>query len=142
MRALVPILAAACLTGLTATDAFAQSGGGKGRSSAAAPTTNPTGNPPARGTGAPWDRSGQSRADWLLAQRLSVIDHVRNVATKNGNDRLKQQADRLEDLARDQHARRIGDYDDHGHHHGHGNGHHHHHHHGHGHGHCPDPATP
>jgi hypothetical protein len=62
------------------------------------------------GTGAPWERSGMTRADWLLTKRLASIDHMRDIAVKNGNERQLQQADQLETVARQQHERRVGEF--------------------------------
>lgn len=50
------------------------------------------------------DRMPLSNADKRLAKRLADIDHLRDVAVENGNERLLQQTDRLEELARQQHA--------------------------------------
>jgi hypothetical protein len=138
MRALFPLLGAVCLSALLAVDAQAQPGGSAkgqpatGKSSAAGPSANPTGNPPPAGIGSPWERTGQSRADWLLAQRLTAIEHLRDVAVKHNNPKLLKQADYLEAVARRQHANRTGDdFEPPGK--GRGRG---------PHDDCPDPATP
>jgi hypothetical protein len=47
--------------------------------------------------------------DRLLAKRLATIDKLRDQALENGNERLLEQADRLEELARRQHARGTSD---------------------------------
>ena len=61
---------------------------------------------------APWERAGISRADWLLSKRLASIDKLRDKALEIGNDRLLDQADKLEDLARQQHERRTSEFAD------------------------------
>lgn len=48
------------------------------------------------------NRPTAPQADRLLAKRLADIDHLRDVAVENGNERLLEQADRLEELARRQ----------------------------------------
>jgi hypothetical protein len=60
----------------------------------------------------PWERDGISRADWLLAKRLASIDKLRDKALEIGNDRMLDQADKLEALARHQHERRTGEFAD------------------------------
>jgi len=49
-----------------------------------------------------------SRADRLLAKRLADIDHMRDIALRNGNTKLLDKADKLEQLARWQFGRRPG----------------------------------
>jgi hypothetical protein len=49
-----------------------------------------------------------TRADRILAKRLADIDHLRDVALKNGNLKLLDQADKLEQVARTQYERRTG----------------------------------
>lgn len=49
-----------------------------------------------------------SRADRILAKRLADIDHLRDKALENGNVKLLEQADKLEEIARGQYARRAG----------------------------------
>jgi hypothetical protein len=49
-----------------------------------------------------------SRADRILAKRLADIDHLRDKALENGNVKLLEQADKLEEIARGQYARRTG----------------------------------
>lgn len=63
-----------------------------------------------RGTGEPWKREGLSRADWLLANRLASIDHMRDKALENGNERMLGQADKLEAQARLQYEHRTGEF--------------------------------
>lgn len=48
-----------------------------------------------------------TRSERLLAKRLAQIEKLRDIALKNGNVRLMEQADRLEKLARQQHDRRV-----------------------------------
>lgn len=55
------------------------------------------------------ERFSMDRSERLLAKRLAQIDHLRDIAMKNGNTRLLEQADELEALARRQHARRTGE---------------------------------
>jgi hypothetical protein len=65
------------------------------------------------GTKAPWERRGMSRADWLLANRMASINHLRDVAERNGNEHLHDQADKLGAIARRQliiHACEHGDH--------------------------------
>jgi hypothetical protein len=83
-----------------------QSSNGRGRSA-----TAPAVGAQQGGTKAPWERSGVSRADWLLANRLAAINHMRGIAEQNGNTRMLEQADKLETIARRQFII---------HHHGHG----------------------
>ena len=55
--------------------------------------------------------AGQFRgtpSDRILAKRLADIDHLRDVALRNGNVSLLDRADELERLARKQYARRTG----------------------------------
>ncbi len=52
-------------------------------------------------------RSDISQADRLLAKRLADIDHLRDIALENGNERQLEQADKLEALPRQQHAQRT-----------------------------------
>lgn len=49
-----------------------------------------------------------TRADRILVKRLADIDHLRDVALKNGNLKLLDQADQLEAIARTQYERRTG----------------------------------
>jgi hypothetical protein len=65
-----------------------------------------------RANGAPWTREGISRADWLLAIRLASIDHMRDEALVNGNERMLDQADKLEARARLQYEHRTGEFAD------------------------------
>lgn len=60
----------------------------------------------------PQDRRFLPKADRLLTKRLADIDHLRDIALANGNDRLLQKADELETLAREQYARRIDERGD------------------------------
>jgi hypothetical protein len=53
---------------------------------------------------------GANRRGWL-ANRLANIDHLRDVALRNGNVQLLEQADRLEAHARQQHLWRTGQID-------------------------------
>ncbi|MEX0716560.1 MAG: hypothetical protein WD066_08235 [Planctomycetaceae bacterium] len=53
------------------------------------------------------NRLALTEADRLLALRLAQIDRLRDRALDNGNERLLEQADQLEQLARWQHAGRI-----------------------------------
>jgi hypothetical protein len=48
-------------------------------------------------------------ADRFLAQRLAQIDYLRDRALENGNERLLETADHLEELARRQYERRTPD---------------------------------
>lgn len=59
-----------------------------------------TGSDHRRGSRGPHDRTNQ--AERLLAQRLASIDHLRDIALENGNTRLLERADQLEELARRQ----------------------------------------
>lgn len=54
-------------------------------------------------------RRDLSSADRLLALRLAQIDHLRDIALRNGDAELMQQADMLEELARAQYDRRLAD---------------------------------
>lgn len=56
------------------------------------------------------ERNGTSTPDSLLANRLASIDHMRDIALKNGNERMLDQADKLEALARQQYQRRTGEF--------------------------------
>jgi len=65
----------------------------------------------ADGTRSPIGRSQRpphSQADRILANRLADIDHQRDIALENGNERMLQKADKLEQIARNQYQRRIG----------------------------------
>ncbi len=53
------------------------------------------------------NRPTAPQADRFLARRLADIDHLRDVAVENGNERLLEQADRLEELARQQFENRT-----------------------------------
>jgi len=55
------------------------------------------------------NRMSTSDADRHLAKRLADIDHMRDVAIENGNERQLQQADQLEQLARQQYEQRTTD---------------------------------
>ncbi len=48
-----------------------------------------------------------TRADRILAKRLADIDHLRDIALKNGNFKLLDQTDKMEEAARKQYKRRI-----------------------------------
>jgi hypothetical protein len=48
-----------------------------------------------------------ARADRILAKRLADIDHLRDIALENGNLKLLDRADTLEELARKQHVERL-----------------------------------
>lgn len=48
-----------------------------------------------------------TQADRILANRLADIDHQRDIAFDNGNEQLLQRADTLEQIARDQHQKRV-----------------------------------
>ena len=52
-------------------------------------------------------RPSHSQADRILANRLADIDHLRDIALEKGDDRMLQQSDKLEQLARNQYQRRI-----------------------------------
>jgi len=49
-----------------------------------------------------------TRADRIFAKRLADIDHLRDIALKNGNLKLLDRADKLEEIARSQYTRRGG----------------------------------
>ncbi|MBT4867490.1 MAG: hypothetical protein HON53_20490 [Planctomycetaceae bacterium] len=53
-------------------------------------------------------RPPHSQADRILANRLADIDHMRDIALENGNEQMLQQADKLEQITRNQYQRRIG----------------------------------
>ena len=55
----------------------------------------------------PRTRLAATKADRLLAQRLAAIDRLRDIGLRNGNVRQLEQADRLEQLARQQFERRT-----------------------------------
>lgn len=100
-------LTLALFCGIATTEASAQGKGSQKAASSQSHGRGHSGNAPAVGTqlggaGAPWDRSGVSRADWLLANRLAAINHMREVAQRNGNERMLDQADKLEAIARRQ----------------------------------------
>jgi hypothetical protein len=117
----VSLWAMALLSVAVTTDAFAQSGNsgstpGSSRKpsfvTAPTPTANrpvtpssPPATPPATGT--PWTRTGMTQAEWLLAKRLASLDHMRDIAAKNGNERMLDRADTLEALAKRQYDRRT-----------------------------------
>jgi hypothetical protein len=48
-----------------------------------------------------------NQADRLLAKRLAQADHLRDIALRNGNEKLLETADRMEQIARAQYARRV-----------------------------------
>ena len=115
MRPAMFSLTLALLCSVATNEAAAQSGNGKRKGPPAG--TNPSASqsagrghnssPPAGGaqlggTRSPWERSGVSRAEWLLSKRLESIDHMREIAQKNGNERMLAQADKLEAIARRQ----------------------------------------
>jgi TolA-binding protein len=102
-------LALALLCSAATSDAFAQPKHGP---AATTPPASNRGNNDAApavgkkvgGTRAPWERTTVTQADWLLNKQLSQIQHMRDVAQHNGNTRMLEQADKLEALARRQHA--------------------------------------
>jgi hypothetical protein len=57
------------------------------------------------------NRRAATPADGWLANRLATIDHLRDVAMRNGNVQLLEQADQLEAHARQQHLWRTGQID-------------------------------
>jgi hypothetical protein len=69
------------------------------------PTGDPTGELRGR------ERFALTQAERLLAKRLASIDHLRDVALRNGNTRLLEQCDHLEAIARAQYDRRTAGFD-------------------------------
>lgn len=57
------------------------------------------------------ERFALTQAERLLAKRLASIDHLRDVALRNGNTRLLEQCDHLEAIARAQYDRRTAGFD-------------------------------
>jgi hypothetical protein len=57
------------------------------------------------------NRRAATLADRWLSDRLANIDHLRDVALRNGNTQLLEQADQLEAHARQQHLWRAGQID-------------------------------
>jgi hypothetical protein len=57
------------------------------------------------------ERFALTQAERLLAKRLASIDHVRDIALRNGNTRLLEQCDHLEAIARAQYDRRTAGFD-------------------------------
>lgn len=127
MRTTTWSLTLALLCSAASTEASAQQGkGGRGgsnppgaakRGTTSSPGLGQNGSAPAvgarlGGTRSPWERSGVSQADWLLANRLASIRHMRDVAERNGNERLREQADKLEELARRQYVCRTSEHGD------------------------------
>ena len=94
-------------TDTNATDTTGTDTTGTDTSSTDNPTTDVASTDQLRGR----ERFALTQADRLLAKRLADIDHLRDVAMHNGNTRLLNQADYLEQLARAQYARRTAGYD-------------------------------
>jgi hypothetical protein len=57
------------------------------------------------------ERFALTQAERLLAKRLASIDHLRDIALRNGNTRLLEQCDHLEAIARAQYDRRTAGFD-------------------------------
>jgi hypothetical protein len=57
------------------------------------------------------ERFALTQAERLLAKRLASIDHLRDIALRNGNTRLLEQCDHLEVIARAQYDRRTAGFD-------------------------------
>ena len=58
----------------------------------------------------PREQNGASTPESLLANRLASIDHMRDIALEHGNQRMLDEADKLEALARQQYQRRSGEF--------------------------------
>ncbi len=57
------------------------------------------------------ERFALTQAERLLAKRLASIDHLRDIALRNGNTRLLEQCDHLEAIARAQYDRRTAGFE-------------------------------